>query len=515
MIRANKSRPQGKQQGRTGPKDPCYMLKNIPSITGLPKSIVILEHGRGGRLPTTRYRPEMHLKYTLFLIAMAFVGTNARSQVKKVIADKIVGQVGDKIVLRSDILNAISDYKRQGQDAQLPPDPECAFLEGQMIQKALVLQAEKDSLVVSDEEIEAGLDNQIRGFINAYGSKEVLEEIAGRTVYQIKEDFRQSFKERKLADQMRGKILEPVKITPNEARAYYQKIPKDSLPYYESEIELSQVISQPKASKEIEDYCVKQLYEYKRQIESGARKFEQLCKQYSEDPGSKETGGQYNLNRLSKDFDATFTSTAFHLKEGQISNVFKSKFGYHILQLVSRSGDDAVVRHILRIPPVTEEEINLSVSKLDSVRELLTNKKIGFGEAVDKYSDDENSKFNGGTLTARDGSSFLNIDQLDKDLILSIKGLNPGEISKPHIYTDERGRKMVRIILLKNRSEPHRENLKDDYNRIAARALEEKKQKALEHWFKEHIPSYYIAIDNEYKGCGALQDWWKYSVHAK
>jgi peptidyl-prolyl cis-trans isomerase SurA len=176
------------------------------------------------------------MKYLLFFIIGAFTFLQSFAQPKKVVADKIIGQVGDKIILRSDVMNAIADYKRQGQDAQLPPNPECAFLEGQLIQKALVLQAEKDSLVVSDEEIEAALDNQIRGFIQAYGSKEMLEEISGRTIYQLKDDFRGPFREKKMADQMRSKIVDVVKITPNEVKAYFTKIPKDILPYYESEI---------------------------------------------------------------------------------------------------------------------------------------------------------------------------------------------------------------------------------------------------------------------------------------
>ena len=178
----------------------------------------------------------------LCTVSFLLISTICFAQPKKVIADKIVAQVGNKIILRSDIYNAISDYKRQGQESSLPPNPECAFLEGQLIQKALVLQAEKDSLPISEDEIEAALDNQIRGFIREYGSQQVLEEVAGKTVYQIKEDFRQVFKERKLADAMRAKITENTKITPNEVKAYFDKSPKDSLAYYESELELLQII---------------------------------------------------------------------------------------------------------------------------------------------------------------------------------------------------------------------------------------------------------------------------------
>jgi len=450
------------------------------------------------------------MKKLVFILcaAAAFISRPANGQTKKIVADKIVAQVGDKIVLQSDIVNAIADFKRQGAP-QIPT--ECDLIQGQLIQKALVLQAEKDSLVVSDDELEAALDNQIRGFINMYGSKDVLEEIAGRTVYQIKEDFRQNLKERKLSDQMRGKILDGVKITPTEVKAYYNKIPKDSLPYYESEIEVSQIIVQPKASKDIEEYVTKQLYEYKRQVESGAKTFKAIANLFSDDRETEKQGGTLSMNRTSKDFDPTFTAAAFHLKEGQISPVIKSKFGFHIIQMVSRSGDDAIVRHILKIPPVTDEEVKLSIEKLDSVRARIVSHQIDFGAAVDKYSDDENSKFNAGSIQNRDGSTFINIDALDKDAIPVIKNLKPGEISLPQSYTDERGTKKVRLIYLKTRTQPHRENLKEDYNRIADRALAEKKQSILEKWFNEHLPNYYITIDPQFAGCTALKDWWKYT----
>jgi peptidyl-prolyl cis-trans isomerase SurA len=434
------------------------------------------------------------------------------AQPKKVVADRIVAQVGNKIILRSDIFNAISDYKRQGQEASLPPNPECSFLEGQLIQKALVLQAEKDSLLVSDDEIEAALDNQIRGFIREYGSQQVLEEVAGKSVYQIKEDFKVVFKERKLSDQMRNKIVDNIKMTPNEVRAFYEKIPKDSLAYYESELELQQIIVIPKANKSVDEYVMKQLYEYKRQIESGGKRFDQLAKIYTDDPGSKENGGQYNINRNDKFWDPTFLSTCFKLKEGQISNVIKSKFGYHIIQLVSRSGDDAVVRHILKIPSITDEEVKLSIEKLDSVKMMLLRNEIDFGNALNKYSDDENNKNVGGQVSGRDGSGFITIDQLDKEMVNTIKNMKPGVYSNPQVFTDERGQKKVRLIYFKSRTEPHRENLKDDYNKLSQRAIEEKRQAKLEKWFKEHIPSYYITIDKEFADCKSLSEWLRFAV---
>jgi len=453
----------------------------------------------------------------VFFILLIVGSFGAQAQSKKVVADKIIAQVGDKIILQSDVTNAILDVKRQaqGQENAIIPT-ECQVLEGQLIQKALVLQAMKDSLTVNDEEIENQMENRIRSFINSYGSKEILEEIAGKTVYQMKEDFKEALREQKLADQMRGKIVDNIKMTPTEVKAYYNKTPKDSLPFYESEIEVSQIVIHPKANKDVEEYVSKQLYDYKRQVESGSKKFEQLVKFYSEDPGKTENAGQYNLNRNDKNmWDPAFLSGAFRLKEGQISSVIKSKFGLHIIQMVSRSGDDAVVRHILRIPPVTDEEIKETKDKLDSIRKKLVDGSLAFGEAVSKFSDDDGSKFSAGAVAGRDGSTYITMDQVDKEMVIALKYMKPGSFSKPQVFTDERGSKKVRIIYLKNRTEPHRENLKEDYNRVANRAMEDKKSGILEKWFKEHIPTYYISIDKSFSGCTGLEEWRKAAIEAR
>ncbi|MDP1974153.1 MAG: peptidylprolyl isomerase, partial [Sediminibacterium sp.] len=283
----------------------------------------------------------MKKAFVLGAILVVGLSNSAIAQSKKVVADKIVGQVGDKIILRSEIINTIADAKRQtqGQENVVLPN-ECQVLESQLIRKALLLQAQKDSLKVEDDEIEAELDNRIRQTIQQYGSKDILEEIAGKTVYQLKDDFREAFREQKLADQMQRKIVDNIKITPTEVKMYFSKTPTDSLPFYESEIEVSQIMMIPKANKDVEEYVAKQLYDYKKQAEAqGPKKFEQLAKNYSEDPGVKENAGQYTLNRNDKNYDPAFMAASFRLKEGQISPVIKSKFGLHIIMMISRSGD--------------------------------------------------------------------------------------------------------------------------------------------------------------------------------
>jgi peptidyl-prolyl cis-trans isomerase SurA len=197
---------------------------------------------------------------------------------------------------------------------------------------------------------------------------------------------------------------------------------------------------------------------------------------------------------------------AFTLKEGQVSSPFKTKFGYHIIQLVSRAGDDAVVRHILKVPQVTQVEMTAGFSKLDSVRARLIAGTLDFGTAVNKYSDDESSKFTAGMMQGPNGS-FLTIDQLDQGIVTMLKNLKVGEYSQPVEFTDERGKKGIRIVYIKSQTQPHRENLKDDYSKIATRALEEKKETALENWFYKRINTYYIMIDDEYKNCDVMQKW--------
>ncbi len=435
---------------------------------------------------------------SLIIIAPAF------AQPKKVIADKIIAVVGNKIILKSDIENTIIDMQRQGID--VPPNARCMSLEQALGIKALVLQAEKDSLPITDEEVDADIDNQIRFFINQYGSKEEVEKVAGKSLYQLKEDFKEGFRDRKLATSMRNKIVEGIKITPNEVKAYFESIPKDSLPFYETEVEVGQILSYPKASRDAEDYCIEQLNDYKKQIESGKKEFATMASIYTEDPGSKDRGGMYEINRNQKDLDPLWMSKAFMLKEGQISNPFKTKFGYHIIQLVSRSGDDAVVRHILKIPQITQIEIKAGMQKMDTVRSKLITGSIDFGTAVSRYSDDEASKFTAGMIQGRDGS-FLTIDQLDKDLVVKLKDLSVGEYSQPMEYADERGKKGIRIIYLKTKTAPHRENLKDDYNKVSQRAMDHKKEIALEKWFDEKKRNYYIMIDDEYKNCSEIKSW--------
>jgi peptidyl-prolyl cis-trans isomerase SurA len=433
----------------------------------------------------------LKLRNLFMMLLMLTAAANAFAQAKKIVADKIVGQVGDRIVLKSDIDNQIADAKRQEVD--LPPDANCYLMQQLIINKMLALQAEKDSLPVGY-------------FIQQYGSREVIEQITGKTLYQFREEMREPIKEGKLAAAMRNKIVENIKITPTEVRAYYDKIPKDSLRFYETEMEIGEIVIYPKSGREMEEYAQDELKEFKRQVETGEKKFETLASLYTEDPGSKQTGGMYVLNRADRQWDPTFFNTAMSLKEGQVSRVIKSKFGYHIIQCVMRNGDEVTIRHILKIPRITDEDMKEATYKLDTIRPKLIAGTLKFGDAVGKYSDDEQSKFTGGRIMGQDGSSIITIDQLPKEIVPVLETVKTGEYSQPFAFTDERGKKGVRMIYLISKTDPHRENMKDDYSKIATRALEEKKEQELAKWFRKNASTFFVHVDEEFKTCNSINE---------
>jgi peptidyl-prolyl cis-trans isomerase SurA len=452
------------------------------------------------------------IKYTVLLCCISI---SAKAQIKeigaRVLADKIVGVVGDKIVLFSDLNNQILDFKRQG--VTIPENAECIILDRALSQKALVVQAQLDSLPVSDDEVQATIENKLREFIQAYGSEEEVVKISGKSLFQIREDFKDPIKERLYAQAMERKIVENVRITPNEVKAYYDKQIKDSLPFYEAMIEVSELVIYPKMSADAEAYLTEKLSNIKTQVESGRKNFATLATIESDDPGTKQNGGEFTINRATdRQFvDPTFFKAAFALREGEVSKVVKSKFGLHIIQMVSRRGDIAVVRHILKTPQFLEEDLIATKAKLDSIKELIGTNKISFGKAVELFSNDDDTKYTAGKKYGRNDNgeltALLPIDKFDKDLIPILKDLKVGQLSSPVQFKSQQDKLGVRIILLERTTDPHRENLKDDYSIISKKALTEKKEEAMQHWFVKNLPRFYTKVAPEYTNCTILKKW--------
>ncbi|MFT3903246.1 MAG: peptidylprolyl isomerase [Niabella sp.] len=424
----------------------------------------------------------------------ATLSSFAQGQSHKVIVDKILAVVGNRIVLQSNIKDAISDMQRQGET--VPNGAACSILENSIISKVLAIQAEKDSIPLSDEDVDADVEMRMRSWVMQFGSEQAVEEVAGKSIYQFKEELKPQIREQMLSQRMQRKIVENVRVTPTEVKAFFDEVPTDSLPILESELEVGQINIFPKAAPEVEQYIYSEMMNYRRQIEAGAS-FADLAKRVSEDPGSRERGGAYEISRNDKEnFDPVFISTIFRLKSGEISLPVKSdKFGFFLIKVEERRGDVAKVRMILRIPPVTESELNAAKAKLDSVRQEILDKKINFKDAAYKYSEDEMVKNYGPYVLNGDGSTYITLDRLDREMVNTVGKLKVGEISEPTVFTNEQGKKGVRLVYLRSKTEPHRLNLADDYSKIAEQALTRKKNEELQKWLAERIPSYYILVD--------------------
>ncbi|WP_282456790.1 peptidylprolyl isomerase [Chitinophaga sedimenti] len=453
------------------------------------------------------------MKKLLILSASALCLASAASAQTRYIVDKIVAKVGDKIILRSEVESGLVDFQKQALDQPLPANASCSVLERLIAHKVLVLQAERDSLPINDADVSGRIESQIRYFESVYGTRQKMEEITGYTVYQLRERFREPIREQMLADAMREKIVGTVKVTPTEVKTNFERIPKDSLPFYESELEVGQLVVIPKAGSEMSNYAVERLNEFKKRAESGTTDFGTLAKIYSEDPGCKETGCIYTLNRNDKNmWDPAFLSASFRLKEGEISQPVKSQFGYHLIKMLKRQGDNVTVQHILIKAGITNEDMTAATKKVDSLRSAIMAGKTTFADAVYKYSDLPDAKFTGGMIQdPNSGSSLITIDMLDdptyKDIVLALNDLKPGEVSKPMKYEDPRSGNGMRIVYLKTRTQPHRENLQDDYARIRERAMKIKQAETLNKWLLDKIPTFYVDVEPEFKNCTNVASW--------
>lgn len=424
------------------------------------------------------------------------------------VLDKIIAKVGrSRIVLYSDLEIQISQARQSGMSTS-DDSLSCTVLEGMILQKMLVEHAERDSVSVTDEDVEGQLDNRIRYFTQVYGSKEKLEQISGRTIYQMKEDYRDIIKEQMLAEKVRGQILEHVKITPAEVEVFYNKIPKDSLPFFPASVEVGQIVIEPPVSAEMDEYAHKKLEDIRKDITSGKMNFETAAGFYSDDPGSRDNGGLYEGVEKDGPFAPEFKTAAFKLQNGEISPIVKTTFGYHIIQMVSHKGDKADLRHILIKPTVTTADYNKSIVRLDSVRNVIVSGKMSFQEAVGKFSTDEAAKRTGGMVSdPATGATELDVTKLDPGMVLMLDTLQVGGVSAPHIFVNEQREKSCRIVYLRTRTAPHRANMKEDYGRIQEVALAQKKQLKVQSWVISKIPSFYLWMAPEYRDCYNLKDW--------
>ena len=448
----------------------------------------------------------LKMKIKLLLIFSLFISNFLLAQDNEV--DGIVAIVGDNIILKSDIENQYYQLKSQYKTYN-DPNIKCTILEDLLFQKLLLNRAQLDSVEVSESEVLANLDRRITYFISQVGSQQKLEDYFGKTILEIKADFKEQLRDQMMTEKMQNKITGEIKVSPQDIKIFFDNLPKDSLPSYPMQYELQQIVINPPVSNEEIWRIRKQLNEFRDRVEKGEN-FATLAILYSEDPGSAKKGGE--LGYLGRgDLVPEFAAVAFNLKKpGDISRIIKTDFGFHIIQLIDRQGERVNVRHILLIPKMDNKSLLKAKAKLDSISNLIHIDSLSFAAAAEKFSDDKQTKNNGGTMiNIQTGKTRLTLDDLDKTTQDIVKRLKTGEISAPFLTTDLQGKQIFKIIKIINKIPPHTANLKNDYQDIQNMCLAAKKQERINDWIKEEITKTYIHIDDSFGKCPFNYQWIK------
>lgn len=448
------------------------------------------------------------MKYLLTI--SAFLLFSAAKAQDGVTIDKIVAQVGDNIVLLSDL----QGQRLQAVQAKMDIDDQfdCRVLEELMYQFLLINQAKLDSIVVSDAQVDAEMENRLRVIEAQIGSRQKMEEFYGKSVAQIKKEFKENIRDQLLAQEMERQITSEVSVTPREVEAFYNNIPKDSIPFINSKLRFQQIVIYPEITAADKQKSYDKLEKIRQDIVSGKKSFSTMAIIHSMDPGSSNKGGEIVASRGM--MVPQFEATAFKLEIGQVSEVFETDYGYHILQLLDRKGDDYKCRHILIIPEYSDDAITMAALRLDSAYKKLTAKEITWDEAVIRYSNDESTKENKGIITnpitGDQQWDMEDLNQVDQQIYLLTDQLDEGDISQPSLYQNYMERKEgVRIVRLMQRTPPHTANLKDDYSLIQKAAENDKKQEVIQSWTQSKIKNAYVKIDPDFHTCEFRNNWLK------
>lgn len=422
--------------------------------------------------------------------------------------DKVIATVGGELIL----LSEVEEQKAllEAQKGGLPPDASCLILDNVMAQKLLVNQAKIDSIVVLDAEVETQLDARIEQIL-AYMNNDYqqFEDYYGQTVNQVKDQFREDLRSQLLAERMRGQVLSGITVTPSEVKTFFDRIPADSLPYFNSEVEVAEIVYRPKVNETEREKAVKKLEEIRNMVLVQGEDFAKVAQKFSDDFASARIGGDLGWTRRGK-FVPEFEAAAYNLEVDEISPIVESEFGFHIIQLLGRRGNTIHTRHILVIPEITDEDLELANRKLDTVRNLILADSISFSQAVKEYGYKEVQSYNndGRMINPATGNNFFEIADLEPDIYFAIDTMKQvGSISKPFAFRTPNGETHFRVVKLLSRSNPHRANLREDYSKIQAAAIEEKKSLFLADWIKEKVDETFIQIDPAFADCPNLQKW--------
>jgi len=445
------------------------------------------------------------LLISIFITTAAVMPRQALSQ-NDTIVDGLVAVVGGNVILKSDIENQYLQVRSQGNILGTATKLKCQIFETLMLQKLLLHQAQVDSIKISDTQVEMEMDRRMRYFISQAGTPERLEEHFGKSLVEIKNDFRDMIKETMLTDEEQRKITKDASITPSEVKAYFKKLPKDSIPLINSELEIGMIIKQPEIGEGEKQAVRDKLKGFRERFAKGDD-FSTLAVLYSEDPGSSKQGGELGMFKRGE-MRPEFEAAAFKLKPGEVSETVETEDGFHLIQMIERRGEYINVRHILLQPKVSLVNLTKAKIVLDSVASLIEKKKMTFDQAVVYYSDDPGKNSGGMMVNPVTGNSKFETSQIDAKIFFVIDKLKVGDLSAP-VLTTERGKQDYRIYYLKSRTSPHKANLEQDYARIQEVALERKKSSIVDDWITMKLKTTYVAIMGDFTQCTFQRKWSK------
>lgn len=435
------------------------------------------------------------------IILLAIATLSSHAQPNGQLVDEIIAKVDNYIVLKSDLEGA---HQQALANGQYIANLKCQIFAQLITQKLMVAKAEIDSVIVSPDEVDNNLNRRMEVIIQQTGgSEEQLESYYGKSMQQIRSEVRDDIKEQLIIQRMQSHITGDIDVTPAEIKKFYNNIPKDSIPFFSTEVQVGQIVLIPEVGKLQLDEAHEKLMGYKRRIENGEN-FETLAREYSQGPSGR-TGGNLGFVKRGA-MVPEYEAGALALKVGEISAPIKSEFGLHLIQLIERRGNEYNSRHILTQPSPSASDIQKSANYLDSLRILIVSDSIAFERAAKDNSEDKYTAANGGYFMDNSGASRISVESLDPVIYLTITdSLELGEISKPMNFRTDDGKDAVRIIYYKSKVKPHEANLKQDWQKIQAAALNQKQNTTLNKWFKEAREDVFINIDKTYDHCDILR----------
>lgn len=426
------------------------------------------------------------------------------AQPRALLIDRVVAVVGREAILHSELVGRV-EQATQGQGST-DPAVRCNELEDLLYEKLLVEQGRLDSVVVDEAQVNAELDRRIRYFSQQLGGDEKLEAFYGKSITEIKDDFRQQVSDQLLVQTMQQKVSGEVRITPREVQRFYDRIPQDSIPFINAEVEYAEILRIPDPSEDEVRRVRRKIEEYREQVVNGTKDFCTVAILYSQDPGSARDCGELGLvptGVMVPEFDAV----AMSLKENEVSQVFETQFGWHFMQLEERRGEQYRARHVLMRPQVGNADIQKERDLLDSLRNLILSGR-DMGQLALEFSDDEDSRgTSGAVIEPNSNSARWDMSALDQQTFFVLDKLKEGEVSEPQLIILPDGSKAYRLLKLNLRTAPHLANLKDDYRLMQQAAEGEARSKAIDTWVRDRLQATYVRIAPEHVTCNFLHEW--------